>query len=204
LTSGFASELEAGFEFRFSPLRLGLELAARLAAVLALNWELTFASRNGIDAAPGFALIVTLGFASVFATIFSPTFAPVFASEVEVVAGRDGLGVSSGADLESTDNAGTDDAVTNAGGRVAVQAAGVAAGMGIAFTCIAVPRVRLHSTRQWRGVRRRRGRCAAMVAISETYRSAPGNDEESKTERKVDAARVARYRPAKSGGSVVR
>ncbi len=183
--------------------------------MLALNWELTFASRNGIDAAPGFALIVTLGFASVFATIFSPTFAPVFASEVEVVAGRDGLGVSSGADLdmevaslapklESTDNAGTDDAVTNAGGRVAVQAAGVAAGMGIAFTCIAVPRVRLHSTRQWRGVRRRRGRCAAMVAISETYRSAPGNDEESKTERKVDAARVARYRPAKSGGSVVR
>ena len=64
LTSGFASELEAGVEFRFSQLRLGLELAARLAAVLGLHWELIFASRIEIDAAPGFTLIVTLGFAS--------------------------------------------------------------------------------------------------------------------------------------------
>lgn len=34
------------------------------------------------------------------------------------------------------------------GDLVAVEAAGVAAGMGIASTCIAVPRVRLHSMRQ--------------------------------------------------------
>ena len=36
-------------------------------------------------------------------------------------------------------------------GLVAVEAAGVAAGMRIASTCIGVPRVRLHSMRQWQG-----------------------------------------------------
>jgi len=48
------------------------------------------------------------------------------------------------------------------GDLVAVEAAGVAAGMGIASTCIGVPRVRLHSMRQcrqsvlgWEGKRRR-------------------------------------------------
>lgn len=35
-----------------------------------------------------------------------------------------------------------------AGGLATVEASGVAAGMGIAFTCIGVPRVRLHSMRQ--------------------------------------------------------
>jgi hypothetical protein len=203
-------ELEAGVEFRFSLLRLRLELAARLAAVLGMHWELIFASRIGIDAAPGFTLIVTLGFAAGFATILSPNFEPNFASDVEVVADGDRLGVSSGAELDmalaslAPKLAVTDDAGANAGGRVAVEAAGVAAGMEIASTCIAVPRVRLHSTRQWRGVRRRLGRRAAMVAFSGTCKSATGVDEEGETERKVDAARVARYSPAKSGHSLAR
>lgn len=229
MASGFAPEPETGFEFRFIQLRLGLELAARLAAMLGLDGELIFAplifasrifaskifaSKIGIDTAPGFTPIVALGFVSIFALIIAPAFAPAFAqafaSDVEVVASRDGPGVSSGADLdmevaslapklEGTDDAGTDDAGMKDGGRVAVKAAGVAAGMEIAFTCIAVPRVRLHSTRQWRGVRRRLGSCAAMVAFSETYKNATGDDEESRTERKADAASVAGYSPAKSG-----
>jgi hypothetical protein len=156
LRSGFASELEAGVEFRFSQLRLGLELAARLAVVLGMHWELIFASRIEIDAASGFTLIVTLGFASVLASIFALTFEPAFVSDVEVVVDGDRLGVSSGAELDrvlasmAPKLAVTDDAGANAGGRVAV--AGVAAGMEITSTCIAVPRGRLHSTRQWREV----------------------------------------------------
>jgi hypothetical protein len=155
-TSGFASELEAALELRFSQLKLVPEVAARLAAMLGLDWGLTFASRIEIDPAPALTLIVTLGCAFVFAPTFSPNFAPAFASEVEVVAEGDGLGVSSGAELDmevaslAPKLAGADDAGANAGGRVAVEAAGVAAGMEIASTCIAVPRVRLHSTRQWR------------------------------------------------------
>jgi hypothetical protein len=200
LASGFTPELQTGFEFRFIQLSLGLELAARLAAVLGLDGELIFASlmfasrifasRIGIDTAPGFTLTVALGFA------------PAFASDVEVVAGRDGPGGSSGADLDmdvaslAPKLAGTDDAGMNDGGQVAVEAAGVAAGMEIASTRIAVPRVRLHSTRQWREVRRRLGNRAAMVAFSETYKNATGDEEESRTERKADAARVAGYSPA--------
>lgn len=126
--------------------------------MLGLHRELIFVSRIEIDAAPGFTLLVTPGFLS---PNFAPIFAPIFASDVEVVAAGDRLGVSSGAELdmelaslapklEVTDDAGTDDAATNAGDLVAVEAAGVAAGMGIESTCIAVPRVQLHSTRQWR------------------------------------------------------
>lgn len=57
----------------------------------------------------------------------------------------------SGAELDM-DEASVALKLADDGGMVAVEAVWVAAGMGIASTCIGVPRVRLHSMRQWRGV----------------------------------------------------
>jgi hypothetical protein len=158
-----------------------------------------FASRIGIGAAPGSAPTVTPGFAPVFGSIFSLPLAP----DVEVIAAGDGFGAGPGRELDmevasaAPKLEGAHGADANDGCGVVAEAAGVAAGMGIASTGIAVPRVRLHSTRQWRGIPRRQGRGLAMVAISETYRNAPGDDEDSKTEWKTDGGKSCRAQPGK-------
>lgn len=86
----------------------------------------------------------------------------------------------------------------DAGSLVAVGAAGAAAGMGIASTFIGVPRDRLHSMRQLRGVDLGMRRRAAMAGISETYTKLDGSEGESGTVSKAQEARVARCIPAKS------
>jgi len=116
--------------------------------VLALDLELRFASSIGMDATPGF----TSGFTSVLASVLGSTFAPAFAADVAVVA-DEGLGACSGAepDMDVASVAlkpeGADD-----GGLAAMEAISVAVEIGITFTPIGVPLVRLHSTRQCREV----------------------------------------------------
>jgi len=77
---------------------------------------------------------------------WAPTLEPDFAT-VATIAGRSGE--CSGADADS-DEASVAPKLEGAGdeGPVVVGAAGVAAGIGIAFTYIAVPRDRMHSIRQ--------------------------------------------------------
>jgi hypothetical protein len=92
-------------------------------------------------------------------------------------------------------------------GLVAVGGAGVAAGMRIASTCIEVPRVRLHSMRQWRKSRRGLGRQAAMGCHFRDLHEGivardTGDEEESGPARSVDAATVAGCIPAKSADSI--
>lgn len=125
LAAGLASDLPADFEFGLDELRVGLELAPRLGAVLELDLESMFVSGLETDPAPD----------------SMPDFAQVFAS------------VCSGAALDMDEASvalklgGADD-----GGLAAAEAVCAAAGMRIASTYIGAPRVRLHSMRQWRAV----------------------------------------------------
>lgn len=125
LAAGLAPDFPAGFEFGLNELRAEMELAPRLGAVLELDLELMFVSALETNPAPD----------------SMPDFALVFSSVCSGVA----------LDMDEASVAlklgGADD-----GGLAAAEAVCVAAGMRIASTYIGVPRVRLHSMRQWRAV----------------------------------------------------
>jgi len=83
---------------------------------------------------------------------FMPRFAPNLEADFEVVSAAAEWSLEcSGAELDM-DEASVALKLADDAGRVAVEAAGGAAGMRIASTCIGVPQVRLHSMSQWRGV----------------------------------------------------
>jgi hypothetical protein len=106
--------------------------------------------------------------------VFSPSWAANLASDFEDVAdGPDWLRAGSGVDAES-DDASAALKVEGAGGDeglVVVGAAGVPAGIGIAFTYIGVPRDRMHFMRQQWGAdlgwesRRRRVRFQRLTKV---------------------------------------
>ena len=82
-------------------------------------------------------------------------------------------------------------------GLVAVEAADIAAGMGIAFTCIGVPRVRLHSMRQWQGAWLELGTHAATVANSKTYMKGDRRRSGRKTLVRAGCGKGCRVQPGK-------
>jgi len=119
---------------------------------LGLKLELIFASRIGADATLGLASVFAPLFAPLFASVLASTFSPVFTADVAVVA-DDRLGAGSGVELDidvasvPLKPEGADD-----GCLATMEAICVAVEIGIAFTPIEVPQVRLHSTRQCREI----------------------------------------------------
>ena len=85
LASGFGPDLPADFEFKFSKLRLGLELAPWLVAPLELDLELMLASSFETTPALDSADFAPV-FASVFLSLFSSTLAETFAPDWDGVA----------------------------------------------------------------------------------------------------------------------
>ncbi len=143
LVVDLASDITTDFEVRFNELRVGLELTPRFGTVLEMDLESPFGWSFETNVAPDFV------------PDSAPTFAPNLESDLAVVVVvADWSPECSGAELDMEEASvalkleEADDE-----GLAAVGAARVAAGMGIAFTCIGVPRVRLHSMRQWRRVR---------------------------------------------------
>ncbi len=136
----FAADLVSGLladsDFRSDDLRLSLAPAPRFVAVLQLDFESMFVSSFESKGAPD----------------FMPRFAPNLEADFEVVSAAAEWSLEcSGAELDM-DEASVALKLADDAGRVAVEAAGGAAGMRIASTCIGVPQVRLHSMSQWRGV----------------------------------------------------
>jgi len=80
LTPGLASGLTAGFEFRLSELRLGLELAPRFGAGLGLDLESTFVSGLETDPSPLFSSSIVPNFVANFAPDWESAFALVSAA----------------------------------------------------------------------------------------------------------------------------
>jgi hypothetical protein len=152
--ASLASGLTADFKFGMAGSGLSPELTLRFGAVLGLDLESTFVAGFETSPVPVFALSVVPSTVPNFVSNFVPTFVPICAPNCEpdsavvsAAAGR--LPVCSAAELDMDDASVAlklEDA--DDGALAAVEAACAATGMGIAFTCIAVPPVRLHSARQ--------------------------------------------------------
>jgi len=150
LAASLASGLVADFKFGIDELGLATELTLRFGAVLGLDLESTFVAAFETSPVPVFSLSTVPNFVSNFVPIFVPTCASNCepdSAAVSAAAGR--LPVCSAAELD-IDDASVALKLEDAddGALAAVEAACAATGMGIAFTCIAVPSVRLHSARQ--------------------------------------------------------